>query len=168
MSSVDPSKITTWAPAQKYVINNLYGNHAQTSRIRQLISNQQGCERQWWAEREALISKHGARVEKEKQVAGMLQSMGGIAASTKPSNPGKEEDELQTCDLKIHKAMTKLATEIDKELRSMGVPFYAIKHELVIMEDHTNGGEQPGKINKGELRDLQKRMLQLLEELFKE
>jgi hypothetical protein len=165
---VDPSKITTWAPAQKYVINNIYSNHAQISRIKQLITNQQCQERQWWAERGALISKHGARVEKEKQVAAMLQSMGGIAASNKASNSGEEEDELRRCDLKIHRAMTKLAMEIDRELRSMGVPFYAIKHELVIMEDRKNEGEQLGKINKGELRDLQKRMLQLLEELFKE
>src|SRR5437773_2121749 len=38
--STDPSKITTWAPAQKYVIENIYSNQAQTLRIKQLISNQ--------------------------------------------------------------------------------------------------------------------------------
>lgn len=166
--STDPSKITTWAPAQKYVIENIYSNQGQTSRIKLLINNQQGQEKQWWAEREALISKHRARSEKEKEVAAMLQSMGGIASSIKPSNTGEEDAELRSCDLKIHRAMTKLATDIDRELRSMGVPFYAIKHELVVMERHKDGSDQLGKIEKAELRALQKRMLQLLEELFKE
>jgi hypothetical protein len=98
----------------------------------------------------------------------MLQSMGGIATSTKTSSSREEEAELRRCDLKIHKAMAKLATEIDRELRSMGVPFYAIKHELVILEERKDGCVEPGKIDKGNLRVLQKRMLQLLEELFKE
>jgi hypothetical protein len=166
--STDPSKITTWAPAQKYVIENIYSNQAQTLRIKQLISNQQGQEKKWWAEREALILKHSTRAEKEKEVAAMLKSMGGIASSTKPSNTDEEEAELRSCDLKIHKAMTKLATDIDRELRSMGIPFYAIKHELVVMDGNKDGSDQLGKIGKGELRALQQRMLQLLEELFKE
>jgi hypothetical protein len=64
--------------------------------------------------------------------------------------------------------MTKLATDIDRELRSMGVPFYAIKHELVILGEENTGRALPGRLDKGELRELQKRMLQLLEDLFKE
>jgi hypothetical protein len=165
--SADPSKITTWAPAQKYVIENIYSNQAQTLRIKQLISNQQCQEKKWWAEREALILKHSTRAEKEKEVAAMLKSMGGIASSTKLSNTD-EEAELRSCDLKIHKAMTKLATDIDRELKSMGVPFYAIKHELVVMDENKDGSDELGKIGKGELRALQQRMLQLLDELFKE
>jgi Protein of unknown function (DUF2458) len=97
-----------------------------------------------------------------------LQSMGGVASSTKSSDAGEEEAELRRCDLKIHKAMTRLATDIDRELRSVGIPFYAIKHEMVFMGERKDGCEPLGKIDKGELRALQKRMLQLLEELFKE
>lgn len=166
--TVDPSRITTWPAAQKYVIDNIYSHQTLASKIKQLIKNQHSQERQWWAEREALVSKHQGRVEKEKQIAVMLQSMGGIAASTKAPNSGEEEAELRRCDLKIHKAMTKLATDIDRELRSMGVPFYAIKHELVILGEGNTDGALPGRLDKGELRELQKRMLQLLEELFKE
>lgn len=168
ISSVDPSKITTWTAAQKYVIDHIYSNQAHASRIKQLIKHQQNQERQWWADREALISKHRGRVEKEKQVAAMLQSMGGVVAPTKASNSDEEEAELRNCDLKIHKAMTRLAMDIDRELRAMGVPFYAIKHELVILEERKGAGVQPEKVDKSELRELQKRMLQLLEELFKE
>ena len=165
---MDPSKITTWPAAQKYVIENIYRNQTLASKIKHLIDNQHGQERQWWAEKGALISKHRGRAEKEKQVAAMLQSMGGIAASTMAPNLGEEEAELRGCDLKIHKAMTKLAMDIDRELRSTGVPFYAIKHELVILEERKDGGVQLGKIGKGELKELQKRMLQLLEELFED
>jgi hypothetical protein len=166
--SVDPSRITTWPVAQKYVIDNIYSHQTLASKIKQLIQNQHSQERQWWAEREALVSKHQGRVEKEKQIAALLQSMGGIAAPTKASNSGEEEAELRRCDLKIHKAMTKLATDIDRELRSIGVPFYAIKHELVILEEGHTDRALSGRLDKGELRELQKRMLQLLEELFKE
>lgn len=167
-SPVDPSKIISWAPAQKYIIDSIYSNQARASRIKQLISQQQGQERQWWAEREAMLAKHRARADKEKQVTAILQSMGGIASSAKASDIGEQEAELHKCDLKTHKAMTKLATDIDRELRSMGVPFYAIKHDLVTGEDGRDGGERLGKLDKDQLRSLQKRMLQLLEELFRE
>ena len=166
--SVDPSRITTWPAAQKYVIDNIYRSESLASKIKQLINNQNNQERQWWEERESLVLKHRGRVEKEKQVAAMLQSMGGIAAVS-PAAPdsGEEEAELRRCDLKTHKAMTKLAMDIDRELRSMGVPFYAIKHEMVILEELKDDGVQQRKLGKSELKELQKRMLQLLEELFK-
>ena len=138
------------------------------SQIKQLINGQHALERKWWMEREALISKFRGRAEKEKLVTDMLQRMGGIAAATKPPNSGEEEAELRRCDLKIHKAMTKYATDIDRELRSMGVPFYAIKHELVILEEQEGRRGRVGEIDRDELRTLQKRILRLLEELFKE
>ena len=167
--SLDPSRITTWPAAQKYVIDNIYRSESLASKIRQLINNQNNQERQWWEERESLIRKHRGRAEKEKQVAAMLQSMGGIAAASPvaPSS-GDEDSELRRCDLKTHKATMKLAAEIDRELRSLGVPFYAIKHELVILEDRKDEGTHQGKLDKSELRELQRRMLQLLEELIKD
>lgn len=115
-----------------------------------------------------MVTKHKGRSEKEKQVAAMLKSMGGIAPSTKPVNVEEDQVELHNCDRRIHAAMTKMATEIDRELRGMGVPFYAIKHELVILEEGPDRAGIAGRLDKGELRDLQKRVLQLLEELFKE
>ena len=168
-ASLDPSRITTWPAAQKYVIDNIYRSESLASKIRQIIKNQNNQERQWWEERESLIRKHRGRVEKEKQVAVMLQSIGGIATAN-PMVPksGEEDVELRRCDLKIHKATTKLAAEIDRELRSLGVPFYAIKHELVILEERKEEGMQEGKLDKSELRELQRRMLQLLEELIKD
>lgn len=167
--SPDPSVITTWTAAQKYVIDHIYRNEASSSKIKQLIRNQDGQERRWWAERETLVAKHKGRAEKEKQVAAMLKSMGGIAGATTIVNVQDDEAELQKCDKKIYAAMMQMASEIDRELRAMGVPFYAIKHHLVIVEaDGKDRAGVLGRLDKGELRELQKRMLQLLEELFKE
>ena len=166
----DSSAITTWAAGQRFVIDHIYRNQTSAIKIKQIIRNQHNQERQWWAEREALIAKHRGRAEKEKQVAEMLRSMGSLATVKATTLVSAEEElaELRRCDRKIHAAMTKMASDIDRELRATGVPFYAIKHDLVILEvtKETSGGS--GRLDKGELKELQKRMLQLLEELFKE
>ena len=62
-----------------------------------------------------------------------------------------------------------MQARFDKELRNLGVPFYAIKHDLVILESgKQKPGSVQGRIDTGELRELQKRLLQMLEDLFGE
>ena len=163
--SADSSRITTWQAAQKFVIDNIYSNEKTKTKIKQLIANQHQQERKWWDERQALIAKHRGRAAKGKQADALLAKMGGIAPPVKAESLAEEKAELMECDKKIYSAMTKLMAETDRELRALGVPFYAIRHELVIMEDgeQQNGGGQ--KLDRGELRELQKRVLQLLEEL---
>ncbi len=79
------------------------------------------------------------------------------------------EKELEAYDKKVYAGLMAMAADFDKQLRGLGVPFYAIKHELVILEEgKEKAGAMKGRLDKGELRDLQKRMLQLLEDLFGE
>ncbi len=166
----DSSAITTWAAGQKYVIDHVYRNQTSAAKTRQLIKNQHSQERQWWTERECLVAKHMGRAEKEKQVATMLKSMGSLVPvkATTPVNTEEEAAELQKCDKKIHAAMTKMVADIDRELRAIGIPFYSIQHDLVILEEGKDTKSRSGRLDKGELRELQKRMVQLLEELFNE
>ena len=81
-----------------------------------------------------------------------------------------ETKDLQAYDAKVYKQLLALAGDFDRQLRGLGVPFYAIRHELVVLEE---GREKDGdgvggvkRIDRGELRELQKRMLGWLEMSF--
>ena len=79
------------------------------------------------------------------------------------------ERELQAYDKKVYAGLLAMAADFDRQLRGLGVPFYSIKHELVILEEgKEKAGAIRGRLDRGELRELQKRMLQHLEDLFGE
>ena len=172
-SSLDPSKITEWAAAQKYVTFTLAQNQEATARIRKIIKSQHNHERQWWAGREALVSKLNNRAEGRRKADEILKSMGGhnTSVSEATTTPSSDDHaaELHQHDLKIHKALTDMVRATDAELRALGVPFFAIRHDLVSQDsDQAKETEKDGVriLNKKELQDSQKQVVQLLEDLF--
>lgn len=92
-----------------------------------------------------------------------------------------EEDraELSNYDAKVYKASADMAKALDSELRALGIPFFAVKHTLVkaaasegdkaISESsaiHTKlEGSEDGTLSREELSALQRRMLELLQDL---
>lgn len=71
--------------------------------------------------------------------------------------------------MKVYKASVDMAKALDVELRRLGMPFFAIRPELIGSE--SSDGEaigNPTVIPKEELAKLQRRMLGLLEDLCKE
>ncbi|KAL9624371.1 MAG: hypothetical protein Q9160_001333 [Pyrenula sp. 1 TL-2023] len=174
-TSVDPSTITEWRIAQKYVTFTLAQNEAVIARIRKMVKRQHEHEHQWWEGRKALISKQSGRVEGTKTVDSLLKSLGGnVGTSTEQvTAPTTEQnaEELRKYDGKIYKALTEMSRAIDGELRGMGVPFFAIKHDLVALAKQdqdslkkSDGNKQ--KLSREELKELQKKMIDLLEDLF--
>lgn len=96
-----------------------------------------------------------------------MKSLGGKDVPVAPSDPKANQAELDAYDAKVYTGLMAMAADFDRQLRALGVPFYAIKHDLVILEDGPEKtGVTTGRIDKGELKDLQKRMLQTLEDLF--
>ena len=84
-----------------------------------------------------------------------------------PSDPKANQAELEVYDKKVYTGLVAMASDFDRQMRAIGVPFYAIKHDLVILEQGPEkAGAAKGRVDKGELRELQKRMLQTLEDLF--
>jgi Protein of unknown function (DUF2458) len=162
----DSSSITEWPAAVKYVMNTLSQNQETSSKIKRLIKNQHVNERQWWAGREALVAKHENRVESTKKANDLLRSLGGMngRAEATPS-PGAEEEkaELNRYDKKVYAALGQMVAAMDRELTGLRVPFFAIKHDLVGI----SGGAE-GMLSKVELMELQRKMLQFLEDLFGE
>jgi hypothetical protein len=172
----DASTITTWPAALKHTTRYLVPNEKVASRVKHLINEQHKHEKEWWASREAIVARHEGRSGTSQQVSAILQSL-GVQNTSQPAPVPLElsadqkklnEAELKAYDEKVYKALCAMAADFDRQLREMGVPFYAIKHELVILKDgpEKTPGEHKGKIDKGELRELQKRMCQTLEDLF--
>ncbi|EXJ58075.1 hypothetical protein A1O7_05499 [Cladophialophora yegresii CBS 114405] len=171
----DASSITTWPAALKHVTRHLVPNEKVANRVKHLIREQHKHEEEWWAGREAIVERQQGRPGTSQQVSAILKSLGAnVPVVTKePSLPDAaqrkaNEAELRAYDEKVYKALCAMTADFDRQLREMGVPFYAIKHELVIMKDgpEENPGQHKGKIDRGELRELQKRMCQTLEDLF--
>lgn len=166
---LDASTITTWPAALKHVTKYLVPDEKIAARIKHLIAEQHKHERQWWAGREAIVARQEGRTGTSQQVAALLQSIGGKAMPAAPNDPKLNAAELATYDKKVFAGLTALASDFDRQLKNLGVPFYSIRHELVILEQGPeNPGSSKGRIDKGELRELQKRMLQTLEDLFGE
>ncbi|KAJ9606989.1 hypothetical protein H2200_009000 [Cladophialophora chaetospira] len=171
----DASNITTWPAALKHITRYLASNEKVAARVKHLINEQHKHEREWWAGREAIVDRQQGRSGTSEQVSTILKSLGANvpAASKVSSLPDAEqkkanEAELKAYDEKVYKALCAMVADFDRQLREMGVPFYAIKHELVILKDgpEKTPGEHQGKLDKGELRELQKKVCETLEDLF--
>lgn len=80
--------------------------------------------------------------------------------------------ELETFDMKVYKAQLQMIKEFTAKLRSLGVPFFGTKSELVRVrrkgpDDGNRGGPEveQGLIDEADLVKLQKKMLSILEDL---
>lgn len=166
VTSPDASGITTWPAALKHVTRYIAQNEVIATKFRHMVAEQHKHEKQWWAGREAIIKKHQARGDNQQQAADLLKSIGGIPTTLRPINEGSERMELEAYDKKVYGELLKMTAAHDKQLRAMGIPFYAIKHDLVILEEGVEMPNKAGRIDRGELRVLQRRVLQHLEDLF--
>ncbi len=97
--------------------------------------------------------------------------MGG-ATATGATNTTPEElaEELKTFDIKVYKAQLQMVREMTQRLRTLGIPFFGTKAELIRPagkeETGMGNGEGPkGVIDELELVKLQRKMLALLEEM---
>jgi len=165
----DASGITTWPAALKHVTRHLVPNEQLAGRIRHIISEQHKHERQWWVGREAIVARQQGRSGTSQQVSALLKALGGKEVPVPLSDPKTNQAELDAYDKKVYTGLTSMAADFDRQLRGMGVPFYAIKHDLVVLEaGPEKANVAKGRLDRGELRELQKKMLQTLEDLFAE
>lgn len=162
----DASTITTWAAAIKHIAKHIINDEKATVRIKHLMKQQQQHEEQWWTQREAIVAKHKGREGSNNKVADILKELGGLAVPIAKVDEAADRNELETFDRKVYKSLVQMSADFDSQLRRLGVPFYAIKHDLILLGNESGEVPTKGKLDKGELRDLQKRMLQYLEDLL--
>jgi hypothetical protein len=101
---------------------------------------------------------------------------GTVETGYSNSNPEEMLKELATFDMKVHRAQMQMVTEMSSKLRSLGIPFFGTKVDLVRpaskRQIHDSGASAPnveeGVIDEIELVNLQKKMLEILEGLCSE
>ena len=72
---IDPTTITTWPAALRYVSKLITRDEAIGARIRKLINVQHQHERQWWEGRNALIKMQNVREEGRRKVDEILYDL---------------------------------------------------------------------------------------------
>jgi len=97
---------------------------------------------------------------------------GSIATGTSNTSPEELVKELETFDMKVYKAQMQMVREMNAKLRSLGIPFFGTRSDLVrpvgkepsTMEDD-GGLEKRAMVDEVDLVKLQRRMLTILEDL---
>ncbi|KZF22883.1 hypothetical protein L228DRAFT_247292 [Xylona heveae TC161] len=184
-SAVDPSTITDWSTALKCVMKTVARSEAIQVRVRKMIQVQHDHEKQWFEGRKALLEKQSARAEGKKKLDAVLLSVGGIVpTSSTVSTPEDDAAEIKRYDIKVHRAATEMVKAMTTELEHLGIPFFGTKSHLIVARSSADGhtptssGPGPGQgqgqlqlqqaLTATELNKLQRRMLELLEDMCKE
>ncbi|KAK5094850.1 hypothetical protein LTS08_008469 [Lithohypha guttulata] len=163
----DASSITTWPAAVKHVTKYIVADEQASSRIKHLVNEQHKHEEQWWRQRQEIVTRHAGRAGNQAIVTDILKELGGLAGPVAKVDEAADKNELETFDKKVYQSLTQMTQDFDRQLKKLGVPFFAIKHDLILLDGGKDGsGSTVGKLDKGELRELQKRMLQILEDLL--
>lgn len=91
--------------------------------------------------------------------------------------PEEDQKELDEYDKKVYRELVSVSRMLDRDLRSLRIPFFAIHYDLVSQSDSSSssasvtaaeGNSTKNRITAQELGELQKRMLELLEDLCNE
>ncbi|KAL4911598.1 hypothetical protein BDW74DRAFT_10601 [Aspergillus multicolor] len=177
------SSITTWPAALRQVMRTVAQNEQIQGRIRFLIQRQHDHERQWWKGREALVEKQSARKEKKRELDQVLRSIGAPVEEEDVSTAEEDLTEVRNYDAKVYRASKQMADAMLAELKALEVPFFCINKGLIASDaskqNHQQGGlpsnhpgpgtpDKQGRLSLDELTALQRRMLELLQDLCKE
>jgi hypothetical protein len=74
-----------------------------------------------------------------------------------------DEKDLHVYDSKVYKAQLDMHNHMELQLRSLGVPFFGVPQKLIV---ETREEAQEEKITHQELRSLQLRMIEYLEDMY--
>ncbi|MCJ1250811.1 hypothetical protein MMC30_008039 [Trapelia coarctata] len=174
---VDPRTITTYPAALRHITQTIAQNEATMGRIRKLIASQHQHERQWWDGRVQLVKQQAEREEGRKRVDDVLRSIGGkVSAPVTGPTPAEGAAELLRYDKKVHRACVDMVNATTAELQAIGIPFFGLRRELVLQEGEDDQGTVEGlkkesgrkKLREDEVLALQKRVVELLEDLCQE
>jgi len=101
---------------------------------------------------------------------------GTVESGYSNTNPEEIARELETFDMKVHRAQLQMVKEMSSKLRSLGIPFFGTRSDLVRpasitqTDDSETSTSHPGRgmINELDLVNLQRKMLEILEGLCSE
>lgn len=115
----------------------------QLTIVTQMIAEQHEHELIWWGGRQALITQRA------------------------------NAEQLKAYDKKVHRAQSEMFNAMSGQLKSLGVPFFGVKPELIANQEEAGAGANSdagsrAKITPDELLKLQKKMIEYLEDMYKD
>lgn len=130
----DPTEISTYPQALKYIVTYLVPNEQAMGEIRRMIQNQDRKEAEWTKSRDQLVKRQNSRHQGQQELENVLRMVGGSTEALKqeegPSDEEKNKKELQALDTKIYKSMQSHAREQEELLRIVGVPLFCIRTDI--------------------------------------
>ncbi|KAH7403417.1 hypothetical protein BKA64DRAFT_776888 [Cadophora sp. MPI-SDFR-AT-0126] len=171
---VDPATITEWSAGLKCVMRTVAKHEGILNDVRKMMKNQRDHEEEWWTGRQMLIEKQKARKEGQQKLDDVLKAVGGAVTPGFASNHSDDHaKELETFDMKVYKAQMQMVKEMTAKLRSLGVPFFGTRLDLVrlvgkeakALSGTADRKDEKGSIDESELMKLQRKMLAILEDL---
>ncbi|CAL3963854.1 hypothetical protein PZA11_001354 [Diplocarpon coronariae] len=173
-TGIDPATIIEWSAGLRCVMITVARHEGMLNDIRRMMKVQREHEEQWWHGRKILIEKQKARQENQKKLDDVLKAVGGVVTGGFSNNsPDELAKELGTFDIKVYKAQLQMVKEMNARLRSLGVPFFGTRSDLVrpVGKENATSSKssdpeaQKGMIDEAELVKLQRKMLKILEDL---
>ncbi|KAH7045258.1 hypothetical protein B0J12DRAFT_787190 [Macrophomina phaseolina] len=140
---INPATITEWAPGLRCITKIASQNPNFKPIIQKMIAEQHEHELIWWGGRQALITQRA------------------------------NAEQLKAYDKKVHRAQSEMFNAMSGQLKSLGVPFFGVKPELIANQEEAGAGANSGagsraKITPDELLKLQKKMIEYLEDMYKD
>lgn len=163
--AINPRTIVTWPAALRH-ITSLAADPQFGPAVKKLITNQHNNEQQWWGSRLALIEKQKARVNGKRELNDVLKSLGGMTDRSSEAAVDNAA-ELRAYDKKVHRAATQMEKAMLADFVTMGVPFFGTEERLVVDDDLGEASEK-GTITKKQLKVLQMKMIQHLDDMYNE
>lgn len=164
--TIDPATITEWKHGLRCVNKIATQNPAFVPAVQKLIADQARNVKDWESGRQRLIDEQAVKRENEKTHLAVL-SLPGLGEKISPLRTDEvEKEELEMYARKVYRAAQRMVELQSKELKGLGVPFFGLRSEFMRSEGSYEGEEEQKKVTKGELLELQRKMLNHLMELY--
>lgn len=144
-----------------------------------MIKDQRAHEMRWYTERQNLKQTQANRSQSAAKAQSILKSL-NTSFYGAPQGPEQmevnKETELAEFDQKIYSAQKAMETAMTAELKSLGVPFFGTKENLVVPDDYDMAEQQTPEdhpkystvITESQLLDLKRKMVKHLEDLYRD
>ncbi|KAK7191304.1 hypothetical protein DPSP01_003071 [Paraphaeosphaeria sporulosa] len=165
-SPIDPATITEWKHGLRCVNKIATQNPAFVPAVQKLIADQARNVKDWESGRQRLIEEQAVKRENEQTHLAVL-SLPGMSDKIAPLRTVEvEKEELEMYGKKVYRAAQRMVELQSKDLKGLGVPFFGLRSEFLRSDGSDEGDENGKKVTKGELLELQRKMLNHLMELY--
>lgn len=144
-----------------------------------MMEHQRRQEMQWYTERQALKQVQANRARSAAEAQSILRSLtNGLSATS--DTVSAEVDvtrELSNFDRKLYDSQLAMETDMTAELKGLGVPFFGTQEQLIVADDDDaaslaqTSADRPKwspVVTKSQLLKLRRRMIEHLEDLYRD